>query len=91
MAKEGDVWEPNQSVLTDVGKALKEIRRLLKPEGIYIQISFQQPHFRSRYLAVKTIEDISKYDVNDNLYKWHVTNRQLGYGLGYFMYTCKPY
>lgn len=53
MAKEGDVWNPDQEVLVDVGKALKEIRKLLKPEGLYIQISFQQPHFRSRYLATK--------------------------------------
>lgn len=91
MAKEGDVWNPDESVLEDVGKALKEIRRLLKPDGLYIQISFQQPHFRNRYLSTKKAEDLSSTDPVDNLYRWKVSNKQLGYGLGYFMYTCKPY
>ncbi len=85
------MWEPDQSVLIDASKALKEIRRLLKPDGAYIQISFQQPHFRNRYLSAKDPLDLSKYDPNDNLYRWHVSNKQLGYGLGYFMYSCLPY
>jgi ubiquinone/menaquinone biosynthesis C-methylase UbiE len=63
MAKESNVWEPALEVCVDVGKALTEIRRVMKPGGLYIQISFQQPHFRKRYLAVKVDPtDLSNYD-----------------------------
>ncbi|XP_042377486.1 EEF1A lysine methyltransferase 4-like [Zingiber officinale] len=43
-------WNPHPETLNKVMKMLEGARSLLKPEGIFISISFRQPHFRGRYL-----------------------------------------
>ena len=51
MVDEKDVWDPDTEVVSAAHKMCIEIVRNLKPkEGQYIQISFAQPHFRTKYL-----------------------------------------
>lgn len=50
MSEEGDVWNPNQSVVDSCRKMCAGISRILKEGGFHIHISFAQPHFRSKYL-----------------------------------------
>lgn len=54
---EGDVWYPEAHVIESVTKMCESVSRVLKPSGIFIQISFQQPHFRTKYLMNKHREE----------------------------------
>jgi len=47
---EGDVWHPNQHVIDVVDKMCREMSRVLRSTCVLIQISFVQPHFRTKYL-----------------------------------------
>jgi SAM-dependent methyltransferase len=60
----GSVWNPSTQVRSDVGSCIHEVLRVLKPGGIFISISFGQPHFRKPYIScegwtlnVEPIED----------------------------------
>lgn len=51
MTKEGDVWNPEESVVQASYAMCRHIQRVLKPDnGVFIQISLAQPHFRKKYL-----------------------------------------
>jgi SAM-dependent methyltransferase len=50
MVDEGDPWNPNENCILQADMYCKEMSRVLKPGGILLQISFAQPHFRSKYL-----------------------------------------
>ncbi|KAK9113195.1 hypothetical protein Scep_020714 [Stephania cephalantha] len=42
----GDPWNPHHETVDKVKAMLHEVHRVLKPGGIFISISFGQPHFR---------------------------------------------
>ncbi|PPQ91499.1 hypothetical protein CVT25_013756 [Psilocybe cyanescens] len=50
MTAKGDVWDPPQQVINDCTKEVDETLRVLKKAGIFIYLTFGQPHFRRRYL-----------------------------------------
>ena len=51
MVDEGDVWHPKQSTIDITDKMCKGVKRVLVPHtGRFIQLSFAQPHFRTKYL-----------------------------------------
>ncbi|PFH33796.1 hypothetical protein BESB_080120 [Besnoitia besnoiti] len=50
MTEEGSVWDPRAEVRAAADRYLAGVSRCLKPGGLFIQITFQQPHFRRRYL-----------------------------------------
>lgn len=50
MVDEGDVWNPRQSVRDAADEMCMEMRRVLSSSGLFLQISFMQPHFRTKYL-----------------------------------------
>ncbi|KAF7308262.1 Methyltransf-25 domain-containing protein [Mycena chlorophos] len=51
MTAKGDVWDPPQQVIDDCSAEVAEtIRVLKKSSGIFIYLTFGQPHFRRRYL-----------------------------------------
>ncbi|KAE9399951.1 S-adenosyl-L-methionine-dependent methyltransferase [Gymnopus androsaceus JB14] len=53
MTAKGDIWNPPQQVIDDCTKEVSEvIRTLRKGKGIFIYLTFGQPHFRKRYLNV---------------------------------------
>lgn len=43
-----DKWEIAQEVLDDAARYFRQVMRVLKPGGVFIQITFGQPHFRKR-------------------------------------------
>jgi len=50
MTTKGDVWNPPQQVIDDCNKEVDETLRVLRKGGVFIYLTFGQPHFRRRYL-----------------------------------------
>ncbi|KAF8202378.1 hypothetical protein BJ912DRAFT_920746 [Pholiota molesta] len=50
MTAKGDVWDPPQQVIEDCTKEVDETLRVLRKGGVFIYLTFGQPHFRRRYL-----------------------------------------
>lgn len=76
---QGDPWNPKQSTRDQVHQCVKSIRTVLSSYGIFIQISWQQPHFR-----------INNY-INRVSYAWNITTHTFNVndGFDYFMYVCQ--
>lgn len=70
---EGDPWNPNERTRNDTASMMKAVARVLKPGGTFVQITFQQPHFRKRYLE------------NELLTSPEIT--EIDHGMGYFFIT----
>ena len=77
LVDEGDPWNPNPNCLDFISKVCQETIRVLIPAGIFIVLSFGQPHFR-----------IPNY-LNKEEYQWSITHETCGTGLGYFFYTMR--
>ena len=79
---EGDVWSPNEGTIARMRSAILSIRRVLKPDGQFISIGFQQPHFRERYFSKERLgcspvfHDIQVFNIDA--------------GLGYFYLRTRP-
>lgn len=50
LAVKGDVWNPPPAVVDDCNKEVGEVMRVLRRTGLFLYITFGQPHFRRRYL-----------------------------------------
>ncbi|PIA13463.1 S-adenosyl-L-methionine-dependent methyltransferase [Coemansia reversa NRRL 1564] len=50
MCEKGDVWEPSDELCKNVGRMVSEVDRVLASGGMFIWITFGQPHFRKRHL-----------------------------------------
>ncbi|OAQ96023.1 hypothetical protein LLEC1_03762 [Akanthomyces lecanii] len=76
----GSPWSPPEDTIANTGKYLREVSRVLKPSGIFLYVTFRQPHF------VKPILDCEGTD-------WDIETETLGGSEGSFGYTgiaCKP-
>ena len=79
MVNEIDVWDPADEVISQVDSMCSNITRVLNPKGLFIQISFAQPHFRTKYLMAKLIqpkEEIDPYSSYQGIckkYSWNLT------------------
>lgn len=51
-ADAGSQWDPNDETKANVVASLNETFRVLKRGGLYLMISFGQPHFRKPLLAI---------------------------------------
>jgi len=51
MTAKGDVWDPPQQVIDDCTKEVDEVLRVLSKGGLFIYLTFGQPHFRRRFLT----------------------------------------
>ncbi|GMH41582.1 hypothetical protein BSKO_09492 [Bryopsis sp. KO-2023] len=74
-------WEPLPRVQSDMHTTLHGIHRVLKPDGVFISVTFAQPHFRKRFLR-------------DGRYSWGCSVETYGGGEGgssfeYFVYVMK--
>uniref|UniRef100_A0A803LP06 EEF1A lysine methyltransferase 4 n=1 Tax=Chenopodium quinoa TaxID=63459 RepID=A0A803LP06_CHEQI len=72
----GDPWNPKAETVSKVMAMLQGIHRVLKPNGIYISISFGQPHFRRPL-----------FEAPD--FTWSMKWSTFGDGFHYFFYTLK--
>ncbi|OLL24445.1 Queuine tRNA-ribosyltransferase-like protein [Neolecta irregularis DAH-3] len=73
----GSVWDPPEYVTENCRKEIDGVMRGLKVNGVFIYITYAQPHFRLRYL--ERVE-------------WTCQVHKLGGGMGtfeYFGYVCK--
>ncbi|KAF7723564.1 hypothetical protein EC973_001853 [Apophysomyces ossiformis] len=50
MCDRGDVWDPSEDLIADVKGEVDEVQRVLKVGGVFLYITFGQPHFRKRHL-----------------------------------------
>lgn len=81
LVDEGSVWEPDANVIASVDKMCREMSRVLTSSspsnGIFLQISFSQPHFRTKYLMAEHIEQTVTNPYTPSLgycnnYKWRL-------------------
>eukprot|EP01041_Mallomonas_annulata_P000997 gene997-1961_t len=94
MVDEGDVWNPQTNVIESVHVMCAGISQVLVPGGVFLQISFAQPHFRTKYLMNiwKSDSNINPYDPTIGFcseYDWMLSYKpiELEKGcLSYFMY-----
>lgn len=61
LAEKGDVWNPSDEVRQACREEIDEVTRVLAPGGVFLYLTFGQPHFRKPHLLrdgwdVKTIE-----------------------------------
>lgn len=47
----GSLWDPPDDVRENVGRYVKEVERVLKPGGIWLYITYRQPHFMKPMLV----------------------------------------
>uniref|UniRef100_A0A7N0T116 EEF1A lysine methyltransferase 4 n=1 Tax=Kalanchoe fedtschenkoi TaxID=63787 RepID=A0A7N0T116_KALFE len=72
----GDPWNPNPETVTKVTAMLQNVHRVLKPDGIFISITFGQPHFRRPFFSAPE-------------FTWSVEWRTFGETFHYFVYVLK--
>ncbi|GAA0141208.1 methyltransferase [Lithospermum erythrorhizon] len=72
----GDPWNPEPTTVNKVMKMLQEVHRVLKPRGIFISITFGQPHFRRPLLHAPE-------------FNWSMECRTFGDAFHYFFYILK--
>ncbi|KAF8410622.1 hypothetical protein HHK36_003154 [Tetracentron sinense] len=70
----GDPWNPQPATVTKVMTMLEGVHRVLKPDGIFISISFGQPHFRRPLFEAPQ-------------FTWSVGWNTFGDGFHYFFYV----
>eukprot|EP01039_Chlorochromonas_danica_P000712 gene712-774_t len=94
---EGDVWEPEQNVVEIVDTMCLTTTRVLKKDGLFLQISFAQPHFRTKYLMglwaeKKESSPYQKYSGLAERYGWSLSHEVVeteGGCLNSFLYIMK--
>ena len=95
MVDEKDVWDPDQSIINDADRMCYGITRVLTYGGIFFQISFAQPHFRTKYLmgyhaeSSREIDPYKSYSGNAERYSWNLDYSSLAIENGcldFFLY-----
>ncbi|KAI1045378.1 hypothetical protein LB505_014198 [Fusarium chuoi] len=54
----GSPWSPPDEVRENTSKYMKEVHRVLKADGVFLNITFRQPHFMKLLLSPDNIFDI---------------------------------
>ncbi|EPQ29655.1 uncharacterized protein PFL1_02875 [Pseudozyma flocculosa PF-1] len=75
MAEKGSVWDPSPRVRALVKGEVDGVLRLLKPGGLFIYLTFGQPHFR-RPLLERPDE-------------WDIEVKTIGDMFHYYLYVCR--
>ncbi|GAB4853937.1 hypothetical protein Ancab_018146 [Ancistrocladus abbreviatus] len=70
----GDPWDPRPATVGKVMAMLRCVHKVLKPDGIFISISFGQPHFRRPLFEAPE-------------FTWSIEWTTFGDGFHYFFYT----
>lgn len=75
MCEKGDVWNPSPEVIQNCKSEVDEVVRILRPGGVFLYITFGQPHFRKPHLQRPGI--------------WSVEVIELGEMFHYYFYIMK--
>ncbi|KIX96537.1 uncharacterized protein Z520_07803 [Fonsecaea multimorphosa CBS 102226] len=51
----GSPWDPPDEVLDNTGRYIREVFRVLKPDGTFIYVTYRQPHFIKPLLNCKGV------------------------------------
>lgn len=51
MVDEGDPWNPDPRTVERAHRMCSEVSRVLAPGGVFVQLSFEQEHFRKKHLS----------------------------------------
>ena len=63
-------WDYSSPGCLAVSRSLREVKRVLNPDGIFISITFSQPHFRVPLLAQTDLGwsiDVKKFSTREGL------------------------
>ncbi|KAF0700439.1 Aste57867_9023 [Aphanomyces stellatus] len=82
MVEGGDTWSPAEHLLASGHEMCAGIQSILVTTGLFIQISFGQPHFRKRFL----LGDAPDGNVSTQ-YGWTYKYHNIDIGLGYYFYV----
>ncbi|GAA6002776.1 class I SAM-dependent methyltransferase [Rhodotorula paludigena] len=72
MTSEKDPWNPPSEAVAAARAEVDEVIRVLKPDGIFLYLTFGQPHFRRPLLAREG---------------WTLAYEELGDGFAYYWFT----
>lgn len=56
LADGGDSWQPPPALLDTAARVCAEVRKVLVPDGLYLQVTYSLPHFRLRYLLQPEVQ-----------------------------------
>lgn len=76
----GSPWSPPEDTIANTGMYLREVARVLKPSGIFLYVTYRQPHLIKPLLACEGTN-------------WDIEMEVLGASGGSFGYSgivCKP-
>ena len=80
LVDEGDCWDPEPSVVQNVHRMCVSLAQVLTKTGLFLQISFAQPHFRTKYLmgerkagSVTELYSASMGRCLNDLYPWRLS------------------
>lgn len=76
----GSPWSPPEDTIANTGKYLREVSRILKPSGIFLYVTYRQPHLVKPLLMCEGTS-------------WDIEIETLGTAGGSFGYSgivCKP-
>jgi len=86
LADGGDTWSPPEGLLATAASVMAEAARVLVPGGVYLQVSFSQPHFRSLYLR-PALTHAAGGALADGFAS--LERRDVASGFGYFAYAMR--
>lgn len=61
----GSLWDPPDMVKTNIKRYVDEIARVLKPGGLFLYITYRQPHFMKPFLIREGIWILAVEDLED--------------------------
>lgn len=70
----GSPWTPPPDVVDNTGRYMRELTRLLKPTGIFIYITYRQPHFIKPLLNCQGTNwdiDVETFDGRDSSFSYY--------------------
>lgn len=74
-----DPWDPPKDLLDRMHSYMNQVCGVLKPNGVFVHVTFAQPHFRKRFLEIK------EFDVQVET----ISGPTVG-AIEYFAYICRP-
>jgi len=70
----GSPWDPPNEVLDNTGRYIREVFRVLKSDGMFIYITYRQPHFIKPLINCKGVDWDIKVDIlggSDSSFDYH--------------------